>query len=509
MRVYLQNAGLGLMALAIVALAMAGPAAAVDPVIHYTFTGGSLANSGTGGSTLDGVIYDSLDGDPTGNTATITGPVGDALDLLNTQDNPRGAFLGVQYAMPDQGTLAMWYQVGNPGFYNYEPVFDMVDTIADASTTNTYDANSWEAWIYSNGCLRGRMTAPVNNFYNSFDADMSAVGAPNGTWCHLAITWDKNDTSSESLKLYVNGQLSSAATLGWVDPGTYLCFGGGNTGNDIGTGAYDDIRVYNSVVSGAEIASLAGTSPDVILPTPVVHYEFEGNLNNSGSLGASKNGIHVDGSAGDLSYTTGIKGQGISYDNVINTMTDGDFVSSGYTLEDAGAISVWYKPTETFDWNSVWDNSVSAGDWEAWIYNSSTFRARLKNTTANQLSSRPLSEVFAQDNGGDSTGWEDAWYNFTYTWDKDANTITLYVNGKLVGNALIGSNWIDPGTFFLGGGNDGNEYAIGVFDDLMLFDEHLTSAQAKAIYDSAYAVPEPSMLVLLLSAFLFCGFRKR
>lgn len=514
MRACIHSTGLGLMAVVIAALVMTGPAAAVDPVIHYTFTGGSIANSGTGGAAYNAVLYDSLDADPTGNTATIAGPVGDAFDLINTQDDKRGAFLGVNYAMPDQGTLAMWYQVGNPGFYDHEPIFDMVEAIpVPGGVGNSYDANAWEAWIYGAGHIRGRLgytstgITPAN-YYFAVDADMSAVGAPNKTWSHLAVTWDKNDTSGENLKLYVNGQLSSAANLYWTAPSTYLCFGGGNTGNDIATGAYDDIRVYDSVVSASEIATLAGTSPDVIIPTPVIHYAFEGNLNNSGSAGAAKNGIHVDGSAGALSYATGVNGQGISYDNLQDTMTDGDYVSSGYTLPNAGAISVWYKPEVSFNWNSVWDNSVgTGGDWEAWIYgpgSGNTLRARLKNTTANQITSRSLAEIYASTHGGDQTGWENGWYHFTYTWDKTANTISLYVNGKLVENALIGANWVDPGTFFLGGGHDGNEYAVGVFDELMLFDQHLTSAQVKAIYE----IPEPGTLTLLLSAIALCCCRR-
>jgi len=519
MSVYFQKTGLALAALAIAALPMAGPAAAVDPVIHYTFDDGTLTNSGSGGATYNGAIYQTVQtvgGTPGGSVAYVAGPSGAlALDVTNTQGSNYGTFLGVQYAMPEQGTLAMWYQVGNPGFYSYEPVFDMVEAIAPEGTTNTYDANAWEAWIYSAGHLRGRLGYTSTglqpaNYYYAFDADMSAVGAPNGDWCHLAITWDKNDTSGENLKLYVDGKLSSVANLSWTAPGAYLCFGGGNTGNDTATGAYDDIRVYDSVISGSEVAALAGASPDVIVPTPKIHYAFEGNLNNGGSLGAANNGIHVDGSAGALSYTAGVVGQGVSYDNVKDTMINGDYVSSGYTLTNAGAISVWYKPEESFDWNSVWDNSVSAGDWEGWIYSptSSTpnaLRARLKNTTSNQITSRALSEIYASTHGGSTTGWENEWYHFVYTWDKTANTISLYVNGKLVENALIGSNWVNPGTFFLGGGNDGNEYAVGVFDELMLFDQHLTSAQAKALYE----IPEPGTLVLLISALALCGLRRK
>ncbi|MBN1590868.1 MAG: PEP-CTERM sorting domain-containing protein [Pirellulales bacterium] len=496
--------------LAAMAALITSPALAVDPVIHYTFESGSLANSGTGGATYDGVIYDTLDADPTGDTAIISGPVGDALDLINTQDNPRGAFLGANYVMPDQGTLAMWYQVGNPGFYNHEPVFDMVEAVATPTTTNTYGSalgNVWEAWIYSDGLLRGRVNAPVNNYFESYDADLRALSGANGAWYHFAVSWDKNDTSGASQKFYINGQLSSTASIAWEAPGAVVCFGGGHTTNDIGTGAYDDIRIYDSVVSASEIATLAGTSGAVTVPTPVIHYDFEGDLANRGSGGAALNGVYVDGGAGSLSYTTGVVGGGISYDNAMNTLTDGDFVKVGYTLPDAGAISVWVKPTEHFDYNSVWDNSVHQEDFECWIYNDGRVRARANNDGSADCQFH-LDDIHGYANGGDETGWEDAWYQVTWTWSKTEDCGSLYINGKIVDTDNINA-WVDPGSeFYLGGGNPLNELFVGDFDELKIFESYLTSAQAKAIYDADMAVPEPGTLMLLLSALLFCGLRR-
>ena len=81
------------------------------------------------------------------------------------------------------------------------------------------------------------------------------------------------------------------------------------------------------------------------------------------------------------------------------------------------------------------------------------------------------------------------------------------LGGHLVGTDPSDSvsNWIVPGSeFYLGGGNDGNTYGIGVFDEVKIFDQYLTSAQVVAI-----VVPEPGTLLLLLIGAGFLALRPR
>ena len=415
--------------LAVVAALIATPALAVDPVVHLTFDGQDLTNSGTGTATAAlYTTYAATPGDP-GSADYVAGVGGGyALDFTNTpQADNYGTFAAVDYVLPEQGTIALWYQVGNPGFYDYEPIFDSVEAIADPGVNNTYNGNAWEAWIYSDGMLRARMDAASKYTINTGDADLNPTG-PNNTWHHIAISWDKNEVSDESLKLYVNGQLTGTSSVAWVDPGNFVCFGAGNSANDAPTGTFDDIRIYDSVVSATEIATLAGASGPVSIPQPLIHYAFEGDLSNTGTAGATLDGIHVDGSAGDLSYTAGVSGQAISYDNLQDTATNGDFVRTNYTLADEGAISVWVKPTVTFNYAAIWDNSVQADDWECWIYESSQLRARIDNGSGD--ASVSLDDMQAAATGSEA-GWENEWYQVTYTWSKEKGIGTLYVNGKL------------------------------------------------------------------------------
>ncbi|MCW2143065.1 RHS repeat-associated core domain-containing protein [Actinoplanes cyaneus] len=85
-------------------------------------------------------------------------------------------------------------------------------------------------------------------------------GAPVlGQWTHLAGVYD---TASGKMKLYVNGvpQSTTAATGGWNATGGYVVgrakWAGAAT--NLWAGGIDDVRVYGSALSDAQIATLAG-----------------------------------------------------------------------------------------------------------------------------------------------------------------------------------------------------------------------------------------------------------
>ena len=462
------------------------PAFAVDPVIHYRFED-SLANSGSGGSKYDAKLYTTAEGEDAvpaeGAISYVEGPEGKAIDIANPKGEKRGAFIGVEYKMPEQGTLAMWYYTGKSAkFRNNQPLFDGIEALAKPKTFNSYSETFWEAWIYGSGMVRGRVhhIDKERNYLDAVAADLSAVDG-NRKWFHFVMTWDKNDPSDESLKLYINGQLSSTAPLGWVPPPEIFCFAGGNTGNNAVSGKFDEIRVYDSVLPASEIEKLAGAEP-VSLPKPVLHYKFEGNLTNSGTGGDKLNGVHVESSTGEMSYTDGVNGKGLVYGNEQGTQTDGDFVKVKYKLPDEGAISVWYKPRAAYNYNTIWDNSVECDDWECWIYWDSKVRARVGRYVGGDCSQK-LDQI-QEARSGSPEYWEDGWYLITFTWSKDAETAAMYVNGKLAETKEF-LQWIEPGEeFYLGGGQDKNQYGVGIFDDLMIFENYLTSAQARKLYQS-------------------------
>jgi chitodextrinase len=87
-------------------------------------------------------------------------------------------------------------------------------------------------------------------------------------WQHVAATWD-GTTSGNGIHVYINGVESTGGTIisgsgtPYDDSGTPLTLGNRPTDNARGfNGVIDEIRVYNRVLTGAEIQALAdATAP--------------------------------------------------------------------------------------------------------------------------------------------------------------------------------------------------------------------------------------------------------
>jgi hypothetical protein len=140
--------------------------------------------------------------------------------------------------LADRGTIALWYFVRD--YYNYQTIWD-----------NSIFENDWELWVYETGIVRGRVAQASASGQVSFD--LNSLDGPNH-WYHIAFTWDRDDLSAEAVKLYVNGELASAAAITtWTDPGDFFYLGGGNDGNAYGNGIWDDFRIYDKPLTQGEV----------------------------------------------------------------------------------------------------------------------------------------------------------------------------------------------------------------------------------------------------------------
>ena len=271
-----------------------------------------------------------------------------------------------------------------------------------------------------------------------------------------------------------------------------------------GVGAFDDVRIYEQRLTGDEIRALPGVTPDA-MPEPVIYYPMDGDLVNQGTGGSAYDGNLVVGPNGLSSFVTGSDGTGQALDlghtsgTPGSDNTDGAYVAVSYVLPDEGAIVVDYKPEAFYNYNSVWNNSCNADDWEMWIYSDGRLRGRVDGGQG---------DITFDINGSDTDPDDDYatvddWLQITYTWKKPTDTepgyATMYVDGQLVNIDLIDTlaKWIVPGDEFYLGGSHGNTFGTGVFDEVMIFDQYLTSAQAAKLAGITEAVPEPATFTLL------------
>lgn len=218
-----------------------------QPVIYYRLDG-DLKNYGTGGAAYDASFNDGPD---------ATGPhfaaskVGQGLDLranpVSTNSTAtNGDYLSVNYTLTDKGTISMNFQ-------------DMTWFDFNTLWSNSVHGNAWEAWIYAVGRLASR--ANENSGNNNLDYYLPLQGAGAAAAPHnVVFTWDRNGTLSSN-KIYVDGVLREQFVETWRAPGTTFFVGGGlgvtGGANHLGKGIYDEVRIYDVVLSENEVLSLA------------------------------------------------------------------------------------------------------------------------------------------------------------------------------------------------------------------------------------------------------------
>ncbi len=317
-----------------------------------------------------------------------------------------------------------------------------------------------------------------------------------GDWHHVMGVYDGANATA---KIYFNGQfVDSHPNAGLIDPvrtGQIAAIGGnpltdpGFPGSNFFSGYIDDVAIWNralgqgeakylySVGNGhsvgeanPEIAFLPDRPPvDPVEPTvqPVIHYSFEGNLANSGTGGATYDGTLIDTPGlNEPPYGPGTVGLGLDLrENTIQSNTEGDAVSVDYVLTDNGTIMFDYTVDQFYNYQSLWTNSADANDWEMWIYQDGILRGRVQDSA---IASYDLNLL-------DGFGT----YQVAFTWERtdDNVDVKLYIDGEMVNETFAGP-WVDPGgTFFIGGGDGGNNLGAGIWDEFRIYDVALSEGE--------------------------------
>jgi len=408
--------------------ALLNPHEPSQPLIRWAFDG-TATNSGSAGAVCDATL--------SGSPAYTNGVDGLALALDGADD-----FAGTACQLPEQGTIALWYRPG--AFYNYNTVFD-----------NSVNADWWEMWIYNDGRLTFRVK---NNGSGQMFYDLDNFNGSNH-WYHLALAWDK---AVGKTTLYVNGAAcGTGAITNWVSPGSTFYIGGGNGENSKGKGSVDDVRVYDVVLTAAQVRTVHA---EVASKLPVVHVSLDGAATNAGTGGS-----RYDASlAGSPVWTNGWnnKGRALALDGV------NDCASVTYRLSVSGSVSLWYyAPGPWYNYNSMFDNSGDANHYECWIDSGGWLRFR--------PASWQQQAIYNLGSGSNR------WHHIVGTWDALSSNVVLYVDGAERGRVVNtnGMAWPAAGAkFYVGGGNASNTPAWGSASDLQIFEAALSSTRVSEIY---------------------------
>jgi len=206
----------------------------------------------TSGTTADddaGTLNGTLSGF-TAETGTVAGVVGTALDFDGVDDSIQWAPSGVVNLQTM--TLSLWIRP--------DTVISTRNGIQFMANREGTTANSnYEFGIdgSANGTSNDRYLklAYYNGWWRVLVSNYEVV--PN-TWQHVAVTID---TAANTYKFYANGlpagSGSTAADLLTFPASTlFIGRGGDITANDIFDGRIDDVRIYNTALSDADILSI-------------------------------------------------------------------------------------------------------------------------------------------------------------------------------------------------------------------------------------------------------------
>ena len=396
--------------------------------------------------------------------------VDDAVDLGSpaSLDNLRGGM-----------TASIWINPASLGEGSRGRLFDK------ASTTAGDDG--WELFMFTSNVIRLSVGCGGATI---MDRDSANATVPNNKWTHVLMTWD-GTCNAAGAKIYIDGVYSNGASgngAGSPDDDNAQDFLIGNEtgGTRTFNGNLDDARIYNRILSDAEITALYndGVRDDGL----IAHWP----LNEDGGT------IADDVAGGYIGYaSTGI----------VTFSSTGGKIGGAVTLDGTAASFINFGDLTQL-------NNASAFTIMGWakdVSYATDSRILSKNPDVNNdilLSTWSDDRFYAEvGNGSNSYGYLPGfstivaagnWYHYAVVFDGSGSTnatrLKLYINGTL---RTLSYNLTIPATtsaslagvpLLLGKPTAGtNAEFDGMLDDTRVYNRALTAAEILKIYTAGNA----------------------
>lgn len=244
---------------ALAAVILAGTSCFGQLIGHWALDGDAVATLGTNGTLMNGATG-TTDRFGQANGAIIFDGINDYIRI------PGGGGLdGLQ-----TGTITMWVRWDGAAQDQGNATYSLN---YGAILARQKDGHWSSNLIFLTGPDPATAKIQFRPYSLSASAATSAASPGDGIWCHLAITF-----SSGSQKIYLNGVLSATGSLaGMIQPDSNVPLTVGGWTGDGGSyfrGAIDDLRIYNTVLSAAEVEAQFA----IVIPEPTTFAAFAGAL---------------------------------------------------------------------------------------------------------------------------------------------------------------------------------------------------------------------------------------
>jgi hypothetical protein len=394
--------------------------------------------------------------------------------------------------------------------------FDGVDDIVNAGSGATVDdvvaqgggGITVAAWIYANnmgesgdGRIVAKGTTPTGGWHFKLGGtnqvefvvdytttDLGRRSAVNtmstGAWHHVAASWNGSATAT-NVKIYVDGVEVSSYDLTTNGVGTRvsdasanLYIGNESNGGRTFNGKIDDVRLYNTVQTAADVQILYQSGAVGLM----AHWQL--NETTGTSAGDVSGNANHGALTGGPTWTTGKVAGGLSFDGVDDIINAG----SGGTLDNVVAqggggmtVAAWIYANsmgESGDGRIVAKGTSTAGGWHFKLGGTNQVEFVVEHGTTNLTRRSAVNAI--------STG---AWQHVSATWtgSATATNVKIYVGGVEVSSYDITTNGVGArvddaaANLYIGNESGSGRTFSGVLDEIRIYNRVLTVGEIQAL----------------------------
>jgi Concanavalin A-like lectin/glucanases superfamily len=452
---------LGCLALALL-VAQTGHAAGAGygPVAAYSF------DEGTGTTAQDA----------TGNehTATIEGAkwargrYGDGLEFKGSEHDVVKVPASSELNFEEEFTLEAWIRPASST--------DKLAPIVGKTTGGGSGSASLSYYLYA-GNSESKPSGEVQHVLGTGKKATATTAPPGATWTHLALTYD-----GAVERLYVNGvQVAETATEAPVTTTGELQIGAETEHGEWFSGRIDEVRIYDRVLSGAEVDAGMETPIQTPKQDPVAAYSFD---EGTGSTVADVTGDGHTATIEGAKWVRGRYGDGLEFKgsehNVVKVPA-----SSELNFEEEFTLEAWIRPASSTDKLAPIVGKTTGGG-----SGSSSLSYYLY---AGNSESKPYGEVQHSLGTGKRATATSAppgatWTHVALTYDGAVER--LYVNGAQVAETATEAPVTTTGELQIGAESEHGEWFSGRIDEVRIYNRALNGAEVGSDMEAPLITPK-------------------
>jgi hypothetical protein len=364
-------------------------------------------------------------------------------------------------------------------------------TTSSGTLFHPSQTNAGAGWCFPYIGFDGTGKLVTQILYGASSSSVTAVSGPTlpaKQWSHVAMTIN---AATGTVTMFVNGVQQGTATNGsyYTSGASMYDFWGsdgpsgsscwhGNISSGAFDGVLDDMEMYGSVLSTAEIASRAATPPAT--PTPPGAIASYPLTEGSGTTTADSTG---DGHTGTLVSTTWAAPGVTTAGSTSSYVTASGFTDLGDQTKSF-TLATWINPATSSPRGELFHPS-SGSSGLGWCFPYLGFNSS-GNLVAQVLYGASSSSVTGVTGPTVSTG---TWTHVAETFDVSTGTVTLYVNGVSQGTATNGTYYASGSSMYVFWGSDGPSGDScwhgsittggfnGTFDKMVVYNYALSASQ--------------------------------